>query len=402
VNKRKRVGGDLFSPSNRFLLSHFCVLNLSFHMFLTFRPSSSVLSPHLLTTQDPEFHRTGVTSWPAGSQEGDGQGKKESQKEPPQESLSAQQSSDVTGSVQTLPPKRKKEKTSSAQTALPMQPAHPFPIGSAPSSGEKPLPILQRSPPKDNETKKKLNEEQKGDKGKGETSSHSSQETELDATLPDKKGKKKKVQAKLDTPPKVGISEGGSEDATTNGSGLPLLSSSEGSEEYSPSSTTDFLAGLSPLDDEDEQDCVALYLRKLGDVKVLLYNWLDAKEYPEFTPIEASEEIVDQYIERVLESSHKWSNNEGVRKTLMEIDIEDKNIVRAHDKYVRMLYLRLGKALEPHTKIAKAHAATMKEAAFTWQQRAIKLIEEATCNVQIDNKKTIKDIQNEAQMAECQ
>jgi hypothetical protein len=80
----------------------------------------------------------------------------------------------------------------------------------------------------------------------------------------------------------------------------------------------------------------------------------------------------------------------------MEIDIED-NIVRAHDKYVRMLYLRLGNALQPHTKIAKAHAATMKEAAFTWQQRAIKLIEEATCNVQIDNKKTIKDIQNEAQ-----
>ncbi len=129
---------------------------------------------------------------------------------------------------------------------------------------------------------------------------------------------------------------------------------------------------------------------------MLLYDWIDAKEYPELSPMEASEETVNQYIERVLASSHKWSNDEGVHKTLMEIDIED-NIVRAHDKYVRMLYLRLGNALQPHTKIAKAHAATMKEAAFTWQQRAIKLIEEATCNVQIDNKKTIKDIQNEAQ-----
>jgi hypothetical protein len=39
----------------------------------------------------------------------------------------------------------------------------------------------------------------------------------------------------------------------------------------------------------------------------------------------------------------------------------------------------------------------MREAAFTWQQKAIKLIEDATCTVQIDNKKTIKDIQSEAQ-----
>ncbi len=57
-----------------------------------------------------------------------------------------------------------------------------------------------------------------------------------------------------------------------------------------------------------------------------------------------------------------------------------------------MIYLRLGKAVHLHTGIAKEHAATMKEAAFTWQQRAIKLIEEASCNVQKDNKSTIKDI----------
>ncbi len=150
------------------------------------------------------------------------------------------------------------------------------------------------------------------------------------------------------------------------------------------------------LEDEAEQDCIALYLRKMGELSVLLCNWQDAKEYSELTPTDSSEEILDQYIERVLLSSHRWNDDEGVHKTLMEIDIED-NIIRGNDRYVRVLYLRLGKALEPHTKIAKAHVATMKETAFTWQQRAIKLIEEATCNVQIDNKKTIKDIQNEAQ-----
>ncbi len=177
--------------------------------------------------------------------------------------------------------------------------------------------ILQRSPPK-SETKEKQKDEKKGVKGKEEISSQSSQETELDATLPDK-GKKKKVQAKLDTSPKDSSSDDGSEDAATNtsSSGLPLLGSS-GGEEHSPS-TTDFLAGLLPLEEEVEQDCIALYLRKMGELKVLLYNWHDAKEYPELTPIEASEEIVDQYIERVLLSSHKWSNDEGVHKTLMEI-----------------------------------------------------------------------------------
>jgi hypothetical protein len=63
-----------------------------------------------------------------------------------------------------------------------------------------------------------------------------------------------------------------------------------------------------------------------------------------------------------------------------------------------MVYLRLGQALHLHTGIAKAHAETMREATFTWQLKAInKLIEEVTCNVQIDNKKAIKDIQTEAQ-----
>jgi hypothetical protein len=318
---------------------------------------------------------------------------KEGQKEPPQESP-PQRTAVIRGDREraddATQKEEKTEKTPSAHAALPIPPAHPFPIRSASSSGGTQLTILQRSPPKD-KTKKNKKDEQKGDKGKEETSSQSSQETELDAALPDKKGKKKKVQAKLDTSPKEGSSDDGSEDAATNGSSLPPLGSS-GSEEHSPA-TTDFLAEFL---DEVREDNISLYLRNMGELKVLLYNWHGAKEYPELTPIDVSEEIVDEYIDRVLSSSHKWNNEEGVHKTLMEIDIED-NIIRGNDKYVRMLYLRLGKALEPHTKIAKAHAATMKEAAFTWQQRAFKLIEEATCNVRIDNNKTIKDIQNEAQ-----
>ncbi len=121
---------------------------------------------------------------------------------------------------------------SAAQTSLPTPPAHPFPIRSASSSGGTQLTILQRSPPKE-EAKKKPKDERKGAKGKEETSSRSSQETELDATLPEK-GNKKKVEAKLDHSPKESSPDDGSEDSAFNGSGLPLLSSSGGGEENSP------------------------------------------------------------------------------------------------------------------------------------------------------------------------
>jgi hypothetical protein len=85
-----------------------------------------------------------------------------------------------------------------------------------------------------------------------------------------------------------------------------------------------------------------------------------------------------------------------ISKTLQEIDLEDK-IFRYHDKYLRMVYLLLSEAVHLHSRIAQDHAASMKEAAYTWQQRAIKLIENATNGVQIDNKKSIKHIQNESQ-----
>ena len=138
-------------------------------------------------------------------------------------------------------------------------------------------------------------------------------------------------------------------------------------------------------------------MKRVGEIKTLLYDWQDAKEFPVINAIEeVSDEEMDQYLERILKDSHKWKDTDGVSKTLQEIDINDK-VIRTHDRFLLTVYLRLGQALHLHTEVAKAHAATMKEAAFTWQQRAIKLIEEATCNVQIDNKKSIKDIQTEAQ-----
>jgi hypothetical protein len=153
---------------------------------------SPVLFSYLLTTRDPELHRTGVTSWPAGSQTKrmvKGKRPKESQKEPPKESQ--QEHPKESPSVQTLPPKKKKEKTNAAHTALHSQPAHPHPIKDVPVSKGTQLTILQRSPPKE-ETK-----DNRKCKEKDEVSSQSSQETELDISLENKKGNKKKGQAKL-------------------------------------------------------------------------------------------------------------------------------------------------------------------------------------------------------------
>jgi hypothetical protein len=179
--------------------------------------------------------------------------------------------------------------------------------------------------------------------------------------LPDKKGKKKNVQAKLDTSPPKNGSDVEDDDATILVADRPALRTFSSNERSPP--TSDILAGLTLMleDDEEEQDSIALYLRKTGELTVLfLYQWQNAKEYPELTPMDFSEEIVNQYIERVLSSSHKRKDNEGVHWTLREINVEDKAI-RSNDRYVRMLYLRLGKALEPHTEIGRANAANNDE-----------------------------------------
>ncbi len=192
----------------------------------------------------------------------------------------------------------------------------------------------------------------------------------MDASLADKKGKKKKDQATLAaSPPKINY-ENEKEDTSGSEGELPALGSSE---EQSPATSTDFLAeflgeekeeNLSPVPDT-VSDYFPGFLKKTGEIKALLYQWQSAKEFPEFSNVDVSEEEMDQYIERVLKDSHKWKDTEEVDRTLQEIDLDDK-IVRHNDRYFRMIYLRLGKALHLHTGIAKAHAATMKEAAFTW------------------------------------
>ncbi len=215
--------------------------------------------------------------------------------------------------------------------------------------------------------------------------------------MKDKKGNKKKGQATLAASPTNENSDDEKEDTLGSENSLPAL---ESSEKRSPAGSTDFLAEF--LGDEKDGDLslvpddYSAFLKKTGEIKSLLYKWECAKEFPEFKVVDVSDEEIDLYIERVLKDSHKWKDTEGVNRTLREIDLED-TIVRGNDRYLRMVYLRLGNALHLHASISKAHAATMKEAAFIWQQRAIKLIEEATFNVQIDNKKSIKEIQNESQ-----
>jgi hypothetical protein len=236
VNKRKRVGGDRFSPS-LFSLSLLYFESL-FYRVLSPWAFSPVLS-HLLTDNSgsrvPSNGSNQLASRVPKKEMVKGKRHKESLKEPPKESLSVQQTSVVPASVQTLPPKKKKEKASVAHTALPAQPAHPPPIRSVPSTRGTQLTILQRSPPRE-ETKR----DRKG-KERDETSSESSQEAELDASLAGKKGKKKRGQATLATSLPVISHEDEKEEVSGSEDDLPALGSSA---EQSPATSTDFLAGL--------------------------------------------------------------------------------------------------------------------------------------------------------------
>jgi hypothetical protein len=60
------------------------------------------------------------------------------------------------------------------------------------------------------------------------------------------------------------------------------------------------------------------------------------------------------------------------------------------------LCLRLGKTRDRHLEVAKSHAASMKEAALAWQEKAIKSINDTAAALQKDNKKVIRDIKSEA------
>jgi len=236
---------------------------------------------------------------------------------------------------------------------------------------------------------------------KEESSSESSQEAELDASLVSNKGNKKRGQATLAASP----AEANRVDEKKDGSGSDCeLSRLKSSAEHSPADSDDILEGLledamndSPLQtSEGDPNSLTELLKKTGDIQTLLYSWQSAKDYPKLSFIDVSEEEMDRHIERVLENSHRWKDTEDVNKAWQAIDLEDE-IVRGNDKYLRMVYLRLGQALHLHAGIANEHRASMSEAAHTWQLRAIRLIEQATNSVQMDNRKNLADIRNESQ-----
>ena len=70
------------------------------------------------------------------------------------------------------------------------------------------------------------------------------------------------------------------------------------------------------------------------------------------------------------------------------IDLKDQ-MARVNCKYTQNLYLRLGKTRDPHLEVAKSHAASMKEAALAWQEKAIKSINDTAAALQKDNKRVI-------------
>jgi hypothetical protein len=213
----------------------------------------------------------------------------------------------------------------------------------------------------------------------------------ISTELSGEKGNKKNVQDNLDTSPTDISSE--SKDAEMQGEedegGLLGLTPS-------PIFLDGF--GESSLFSENSERALkdlSSHLKYLGD-KTFFLRWHSAKEHPKLDPMEVSKSDMEEYIERVLANSHKWKDVQGVRLTLDEINETDQ-IIRVNDDYVRSLYFRLGRALEPHTALAKEHAMFMKEAANTWQQYAIKLISEAVIGVQSENKNNVKEIKNEAQ-----
>ncbi len=134
----------------------------------------------------------------------------------------------------------------------------------------------------------------------------------------------------------------------------------------------------------------------IWETKTFFSNATMRKSIPKIVVMEVSRCDIEEYIERVLTHKHKWIDTKGVRLTLDEINETDK-IIRINDEFTRSLFFRLGKSLEPHTDMAKQHAASMKEAASTWQQNAIRLISDAVRNVQTDNKNNVKEIKGEAQ-----
>ena len=313
---------------------------------------------------------------------------KDSPKESPEESPRESPKEDAVNAQSSSAKDEKKKKkssssTSSSRACIPPPASPPHPIKSAPPSANTLLSLLKRKDPK----------EKPGDKSdsESESASQSSEEAVISTELHDEKGNKKIVQVNLDTSPKGTSSE--SKDAE-------MQVEDEDGRSQAPTPSPDFLEGFgeSPLFSEGGEGPfkdLSSQIKYSGD-KTLFFQWMNASDFPKLEPMEISQSDLEEYIERVLANSHKWTDTKGVRLTLDEINEADR-IIRVNDEYIRSLYLRLGKALEPHTATAKEHAASMKEALNTWQQHAINVISEAVKSVQSENKNNIKEIKNEAQ-----
>ena len=154
MNKKKE-SAEIFSPP-RFFLSHF----LCFESLLTcsqplgFLPCTVLLLTDNSGSRVPSNGSNQLASRVPGKRMVKGKRLKERQKEPPKESQhesskeSQQEPPKESPSVQTLPPKKKKEKAPVAHTSLPTQPAHPPPIKDVPSLREHNSPSCKGVRPK--------------------------------------------------------------------------------------------------------------------------------------------------------------------------------------------------------------------------------------------------------------
>jgi hypothetical protein len=292
------------------------------------------------------------------------------------------------------------------------QPAHPLPIKMAPPSAELPLAKLGKEP------RKKKQRERKDSVDEHSPSSESSEEPVLDTNLSkDEKEDKKTAEVKPGTSPT--LSTPNSEDASMLSDLLDKDGTDKGEdtsgEERSPN-TDDLLNGISPLNDEEvaavkqededstaeKQDDTVItaenfeeYLQVVQNNNSEIRDWYDGKGFPLLMAVEPVSEDLDKYIEDVLSHSHKWKDQKDVKCTLDGIDLKDQ-MARVNCKYTQNLFLRLGRASNPHLEMVKSHALAMKTSALAWQEEAIKSINETAANLQQDNKRVLRDIRNEA------
>ncbi len=312
---------------------------------------------------------------------------------------------------------REKDRLSATLLLDQKTPAHPPPVRMAHPSASLALAKLGK------ESKKKDPKERKGSVDKSSPSSESSEEHVLDTNLvKEEKEDKKTAEVKPGTSP--ALSTPNSEDASMLSGLLDEDGTGNGdntsNEEQSPNTdilnTDDLLNSITPLNEDDtatakQDDAVSTagkqddagvtaadfekYIQAIQNNNIVTRPWCDAKEFPDLKEVEPDSEDIDKYIEDVLSHSHKWKDQKDVKCTMDGVDLKDQ-MARTNCKYTKNLFLRLGVASNPHLEIAKAHAASMKESALTWQEKAINSINKVAASIRQDNKKTLRDIKREA------